>query len=174
MTTPRFLAAAILCGVATGRAEAQSVSATAERVLAAALIPGLAVDARAAGAPEKEVAELLEVFRRKSVPASEAKVVLDEQVRSAREHGPVDNFGSFVQARLDEGLRGQRLAAAIRAEHAARGKGRPAKKDAGRMPAAEQDPDRKDGRADGGVKLRKPAAPDSVREFRRGNQRPVP
>ena len=170
-----IIAAAVLCGVATLRAGAQSAPSAAERVLAAALIPGLAVDARAAGVAEKEIGTLLDVFRTKSVPAGEAKVILDEEVRGVRAHGPVDNFGSFVQARLAEGLRGQQLAAAIRAEHAARGKGRPGRKDAAATPASAKDQQGKQQNPKGGAKLRKPGAPDSAREFRtKDSQRPIP
>lgn len=60
----------------------------------------------------------------KKVPAHEARQVIDEERVARRDHRPVDNFGAFVQSRLQAGLRGQELAAAIRAEHAARGKGK--------------------------------------------------
>lgn len=170
-----IVAAAALCGVATLRAGAQSAPSAAERILAAALIPGLAVEARSAGVAEKDVGALVDVFRTKSVPAGEAKVILDEQVRGVRAHGPVDNFGSFVQARLAEGLRGQQLAAAIRAEHAARGRGKAGPEKAVGAPAASKDRAEKQQDSRGGAKSRKPGAPDSAREFRgRDDRKPIP
>jgi hypothetical protein len=50
--------------------------------------------------------------------------LFETENKAIREHGPVDNFGAFVQRRLDEGLRGRDLADAIRAEHAAHGRAR--------------------------------------------------
>ena len=55
-----------------------------------------------------------------------------EQSRAIDEHGPTDNFGAFVQSKLDQGLRGRELSDAIRAEHAAHGKGKGAIKNPGK------------------------------------------
>jgi hypothetical protein len=90
---------------------------------AAAQLPVSANEARSEGVPDKDVREVLNAMRDKKVRASEARDVLDEARSARREHGPVDNFGAFVQSRLDAGLRGRELAAAIRAEHRAHGKG---------------------------------------------------
>lgn len=92
-------------------------------LLGAAQLPVSANAARGEGVPGDEVRAVIEAMRGKNVPANEAREVLDEARNARREHGPVDNFGAFVQSKLDAGLRGRDLAAAIRAEHAARGKG---------------------------------------------------
>ena len=95
-----------------------------ERLRRAAKLPGTAEQAREAGVPEEEVKEVLEKGKTSKVPASDMQEVLEQETRSAREHGPIDNFGTFVQQKLDEGLRGRELADAIHREHAARGKGK--------------------------------------------------
>ncbi len=101
---------------------AQAAPTLAERVLAAASIPGLALEARAAGIPADELEGLLDAMADGLVPGPDARALLTEERRAAAEHGPVTGLGSFVRARLGEGLRGQALADAIRAEHAARGR----------------------------------------------------
>lgn len=93
------------------------------RVLAAAELPVSADEARREGAPDGVIRQVLAAMQSANVPAAEAREVLDEERAAMREHGPVDNFGAFVQAKLDAGLRGRELAAAIRAEHQRRGKG---------------------------------------------------
>ena len=93
------------------------------RVLAAAELPVSADEARREGAPDGVIRQVLAAMQSANVPADEAREVLDEQRAAMRQHGPVDNFGAFVQAKLDAGLRGRDLAAAIRAEHELRGKG---------------------------------------------------
>jgi len=62
------------------------------------------------------------------VPAGSLAELFAEENDAIRKHGRIDNFGAFVQEKLAAGLRGRELAAAIHAEHAARGigKGRPA------------------------------------------------
>jgi hypothetical protein len=93
-------------------------------IIAAAELPVVAAQARNDGIAAGEVRAAIEALERARVRAGDARVVLQEARDAHREHGPVDNFGAFVQARLDAGLRGRELAAAIRAEHAARGRGR--------------------------------------------------
>jgi len=94
------------------------------RVLEASNLPISTSEARKEGASNEDITSILDVLQREKVPADEARQVIDEERAARREHGPVDNFGAFVQAKLAAGLRGQELAAAIRAEHAARGKGK--------------------------------------------------
>ena len=94
-----------------------------ERIRRAARLPEAAGEAREAGIPEEEVEKVITEARRRRIPASEVETVLVESAASARENGPVDNFGAFVQSQLDQGLRGRELAEAIHREHAARGKG---------------------------------------------------
>jgi hypothetical protein len=86
-------------------------------------LPSRARDLRNAGVAPGEVETTLKGARSRGVPAGETAEVLDETAQAVKEHGPIDNFGAFVQAQLDAGLRGKALADAIRAEHAAHGKG---------------------------------------------------
>ena len=102
-------------------------------LLDAARLPVSANAARSEGVPDTTVRAVIVAMRDKNVRAHEAREVLDEARNARRDHGPVDNFGAFVQTKLAAGLRGRDLAAAIRAEHAARGKGKSgAAKGAGR------------------------------------------
>lgn len=109
------------------------------QILIAAELPVSAAEARREGAPSDEIRRVLEAMRAANVPAHEARGLIEEERVARREHGPVDNFGAFVQSRLQAGLRGRELAAAIRAEHAARGKGRPARPTMGQGKAAAPD-----------------------------------
>lgn len=94
------------------------------RVISAANLPVSADQARKEGAPSGVIAQVLAAMEAANVPAGEAREILDEERAALREHGPVDNFGAFVQSKLDAGLRGRELAAAIRAEHQLRGRAR--------------------------------------------------
>jgi hypothetical protein len=128
--------AAISLLVAAPAASAQGTTLTKEeqeaRIRAILNLPSRADEVRKAGVPDSTVQRVIEIFGQKRVPPEEAEQILITERDAAREHGPTDNFGAFVQARLDEGLRGRELAAAIRAEHAARGKGRGNAGNAGR------------------------------------------
>ena len=97
-----------------------------EQIQGALRLPTIATDARQSGVPDDQVTGVLEQIRRRRLPAGDASRVMDEELRAVREGGPANNFGAFVQSRLDAGLRGRELAEAIRAEHARRGIGRPA------------------------------------------------
>jgi hypothetical protein len=113
-----LLAAPVLFG---GQLEGQTPDWV--RVLAAAELPTSADQVRQEGTPSSALEQVLAAMQAANVPAHEAREVLDEERAAIREHGPVDNFGAFVQQKLDAGLRGRDLAAAIRAEHQLRGKG---------------------------------------------------
>ena len=113
----------LLLGPAALAPQGDAPTALASRITAASALPALAQEIRGSGVTGPELTSLLDVFRTKNIPAPDAKVILEEEWSAAREHGPVPGLGSFVQARLDEGLRGRELAAAIRAEHARRGTG---------------------------------------------------
>ena len=102
-------------------------SSVAARILGALDLPLKAQALRKAGADEKEVKAGLKAVRDSKVAAGEAAELLGAAAESARDHGPVGNFGAFVKERLGEGLRGKQLAEAIRNEHAAKGKGKPDK-----------------------------------------------
>jgi hypothetical protein len=101
------------------------------RLLRASKLPKNAQEVRDKGVPDAEVSKALKAAKDKKVPAGEMSDVTEEHSRAIDEHGPTDNFGAFVQGKLNEGLRGRELAAAIRAEHAARGKGKGAIKSKG-------------------------------------------
>ena len=94
-----------------------------EEVLAATELPVKAAEARESGVADNSIRAVLDVIRRRNLPAQDAYRVLDEEVRVVREGGPRENFGAFVQSQLDQGLRGRALADAIREEHRRRGIG---------------------------------------------------
>lgn len=87
-------------------------------------LPFAARKLRDAGVPEADVRGSLGAMRGAGVAAGDATEVAEATATQVTEHGPVDNFGAFVQERLASGLRGRELADAIAAEHAARGKGK--------------------------------------------------
>jgi hypothetical protein len=89
-------------------------------------IPQRVEDLRRAGVPDTAVRGVLDVLQREKVDPEQSEALIVAQTEAVREHGPTDNFGAFVQARLASGLRGRELADAIRAEHRAHGKGKPA------------------------------------------------
>ena len=96
-----------------------------DRVLAAAELPVAAAQAREEGVTNLQLSDILQMIRRRGLPAEDARWVLEEEVRVVREGGPKENFGAFVQTQLDAGLRGRALADAIHEEHRRRGMGRP-------------------------------------------------
>lgn len=108
---------------APGAAPAVVEAVPAEPLVLAIDLPDVAVQLRSDGVSEPDVQGALRAARERHVSAADAHDALDAAHKAAREHGPVDNFGAFVQAQLDSGKRGQELADAIRAEHAAHGKG---------------------------------------------------
>jgi hypothetical protein len=96
-----------------------------DRILNAAQLPVAAADAREEGVTNILLSDILEMIRRRGLPAEDARWVLEEEVRVVRSGGPKENFGAFVQTQLDAGLRGRALADAIHEEHRRRGMGRP-------------------------------------------------
>ena len=113
-----------------------------DRVLAAAQLPVAAAEAREEGVTNLQLSDILQMIRRRGLPAEDARWVLEEEVRVVREGGPKENFGAFVQTQLDAGLRGRALADAIHEEHRRRGMGRPDDRGPG-----ERDNDRRDNNA---------------------------
>ena len=103
---------------------AAQVDQAVESVLQALRLPRATQEARVLGVPESDIRGVLDTAREKRVPAGVLSELFEGENEAIRQHGPIDNFGAFVQARLQDGLRGRELAAAIRAEHAARGKGK--------------------------------------------------
>jgi len=117
----RFLTLASLVVAAPFAQVGDPVAAIVE----ALRLPALVTEARRAGVTEAAVREVLDGLRRRGLPAAEAALVLREEVDAVNAGEPKDNFGGFVQRQLAAGLRGRALAEAIRAEHRARGIGRP-------------------------------------------------
>jgi hypothetical protein len=110
----------------SGTANAQ-VPDWINQILTAAQLPVVTAEARREGVPNSEIKDVLDVMVKEKIPAHEATAVMDTARAVRRQHGPVDNFGAFVQTQLASGKRGRELAAAIRAEHAKRGKGKGAR-----------------------------------------------
>jgi hypothetical protein len=117
----RLLPFVLVLSLSAGMRASAQLPEWVTQILAAARLPVSALEARRAGVPDSAVRAVLDAMQRRQVPPGDAKDVLDEERADARQHGPIDNFGAFVQSRLDAGLRGRDLAAAIRAEHEARG-----------------------------------------------------
>lgn len=95
-----------------------------ERILKSTRLPTVTREARVLGVPEQDLRTILTTGREERVSVGVLTDLISEGNQSIREHGPIDNFGAFVQEKLRAGLRGRDLAAAIRAEHAARGIGK--------------------------------------------------
>ncbi|MEJ2215200.1 MAG: hypothetical protein P8099_01170 [Gemmatimonadota bacterium] len=93
-------------------------------LLQAILLPTVAQTLRDGGIPDADVKVAVVSARNSNVAAGDLTVVFRQTVTTVQEHGPIENFGAFVQQQLRAGLRGQALAQAIRAEHARRGIGR--------------------------------------------------
>lgn len=103
--------------------------AEAPDIVAALDLPVRAQEARDAGIEEAAVDEALKAAKEKKLKAKDSAELLGAASDAAKEHGNTDNFGSFVKSKLEEGLRGKDLAAAIKAEHVANGKGKAKGKD---------------------------------------------
>ena len=123
MTRQGWISAVLFC-VPLGAASAQ-VPDWVTQLIAAADLPVLAVQLRNEGVPAIEVRQTIDAMVAARLRAHEARELLGHERDAIRDHGPVDNFGAFVQSKLSAGLRGRDLAAAIKAEHVARGKGKP-------------------------------------------------
>jgi hypothetical protein len=108
------LAALLVVGVASAGPE--------EDVMSAVELPVQAKKARDGGLSAKEVNVALLALKESKVKASDASRVLKAAGKSVREHGVVENFGTFVGKQLKDGLRGKKLSAAITAELEAHGK----------------------------------------------------
>jgi len=133
------------------------------QILTAAQLPIVTTEARREGIASEEIRAVLEAMGRSGIPAHEATLVIDTARVVRREHGPVDNFGAFVQSQLAAGKRGRDLAAAIRAEHARQGRGRGAGRGGQDQSRATNDSAR--GRGTG--------RPDAARGRGRGNPPPA-
>jgi hypothetical protein len=95
-----------------------------QQILQAARLPTVTREARVLGVPEQDLQAVFATAREHRILAGDLTALLSEENDAVRKYGPVDNFGAFVQEKLAAGLRGRELAAAIHAEHAARGIGK--------------------------------------------------
>ena len=118
-----IVAIAALCSPAVA-ATTDAPQPDTVRIAAALDLPRVAHDLRKRGVVDAEVGKALHAARDKGLRSDEAKEALEASAEAIDEHGHIDNFGDFVKSQLAEGLRGRELAAAIRAEHAANGKGK--------------------------------------------------
>lgn len=125
------LGAALVAAPLSAQAPDSAAIKLRQRIDAWVNLPQKTDEARRAGVPDGSLQSILDILRKGDVTPQEATTILDVETEAVREHGPTDNFGAFVQAQLAAGKRGQELAAAIRAEHRLRGKGKPGAKRAG-------------------------------------------
>jgi hypothetical protein len=127
---PKNFRMMVLVGLLTAVpvAAQESGNGVLQEILQAARLPTVTREARLLGVPERDLQSIFATARERRVPAGSLAELFAEENDAIRKHGPIDNFGAFVQEKLAAGLRGRELAAAIHAEHAARGtgKGRPA------------------------------------------------
>ena len=130
----RYTIPALLVALVVGRSTPvpAQLAEWVNQLLTAAQLPVVTAEARREGITSDDIRAVLDAMRRAGVPAHEATALIDTERVARREHGPVDNFGAFVQSQLAAGKRGQDLAAAIRTEHARRGKGNAARGGRGR------------------------------------------
>jgi len=118
------------------------------QILSAALLPVVTTQARRDGISDADIRAAIDAMSRAGLSAQEATVVFDNERAYRKEHGPVNNFGSFVQDQLKAGKRGPELAAAIKAEHIRQGKGNAMKgkdKDRDNDDADKKDKDKNEG-----------------------------
>lgn len=102
-----------------------------DQLLAAIQIPTRAAELRTSGMPDSTVLSLIGLLQRNQLPATDVRDILTAERDGIRSNGATENFGAFVQTKLDQGLRGQELAAAIHDEHAQGGKWRVKSRDGG-------------------------------------------
>lgn len=121
MNRALLLVAALIVAAPLG---AQGTPTALDSALNRALnLPHIMQRARAAGIPDSSVRGILAEMRRRGVPAEDAEPALEMEVDAVEAGGQRDNFGAFVRAQVESGLRGRELAARIRAERQARGLG---------------------------------------------------
>ncbi len=96
------------------------------RALAALKLPSKAGEARAAGVAAHDVDDLLGAVASAEVDAAEALDALVVSEAAAREGAPLESLGAYVREQAHQGVRGGKLAAAIRGEKARRGADRAA------------------------------------------------
>jgi hypothetical protein len=101
----------------------QAATAADSAILRALQLPTMMQRAREAGAPDSSLRAIVDLMRRRGIPPAEASEAIEIEVDAMNATGERDNFGAFVRAQVESGVRGQELAARIRAERARRGMG---------------------------------------------------
>ena len=144
-------------------------TAESRRLWIATATQNRAVEIRAAGVPENDLQAFMNAMSRSNITPSRQLYILTAERDAARAHGPTDNFGDFVQGRLDAGLRGRALADAIRREHRLHGKG-PHHVKRAKVRGAE----REDGRENEQGEHARPADRDEHRNDRDSTHRETP
>ncbi len=102
-------------------------------------LPKQTEELRRSGVSDDDIREALEVFRQPSGDegeggqrrAAEASRVFRSEAETAREHGPMENFGEYVRGEVEQGKRGRDLAESVRE-----------RRDGRQAPAAEEAPGR--------------------------------
>lgn len=128
MTNPIRGAALALMLVAVPAFAQESGDMSVAQLIQAFRLPAATREARQLGVPERDLIDIFRTARERQVSAGSLADLLFEENDAVRKHGPIDNFGAFVQDKLHQGLRGRELAAAIHAEHARRGMGKGVKR----------------------------------------------
>ena len=124
MSKKAYMLALMALLVAVPAVAQESGNSLLETILKAVRLPTVTQEARVLGVPERDLRGIFTTARERGISASSLADVLSAENEAIRKNGPIDNFGAFVQEQLDAGLRGRELAAAIHAEHAARGIGK--------------------------------------------------
>lgn len=106
-----------------GDPQARVPSAADSALLRALELPEIFQRARSAGVPDSSLRDMIDAMRRRGIPTAEAIPAVEMELEAVEQGGNRDNFGSFVRAQVEAGVRGQELAARIRAERQARGMG---------------------------------------------------
>lgn len=122
-------------------------SAADSAILRAIDLPRVMQRAREAGIPDSSIRGVMDRMRERGVPADQATAAVDMEVETVERGGNRDNFGAFVRAQVESGLRGRELAAAIRAERQRRGMAPEGR--GGRPESAGARPEVRGGRPDG-------------------------
>lgn len=124
MTTGWLFAGWLLTAQAVAQDAAEEPKEARADWAAILSLPAQAERLRGKGIEDDDVRSAMDAARDAGLDNEETLELLEASEEGVDQNGPVDNFGAFVQSRLAEGLRGRDLAAAIRAEHVAHGKGK--------------------------------------------------
>jgi hypothetical protein len=115
------LAPTVSAQSATGAPQTRVPTAADSAILRALDLPRVMQRAREAGIPDSSIRGVMDRIRQRGVPAGDATTAVEMEVETVERGGNRENFGAFVRAQVESGLRGRELAAAIRAERQRRG-----------------------------------------------------